>query len=279
MNDDQNRGRSGTSTAPESIAEQPARGAGKYEGQHESAEDAPPRVPAGPSAPSSVQAAAEPDKREPPSDPGAGTSSLTAKLGFGFWPLGRIEYTVTRELTSQAKQAREDRRNYIESLEHAERDQVFRYVLLLNSSALEQYVLQARIQAQQSFQLSKFAAAAGFVLIAAGIGLGVYFNVSGTKSLSSAYLSAGAGALTEFVSGVLLYLYSKTLQQVNRFHDRLVASQQISLAFLASDLVGDGTKRDDSKQKLAEALMNKVDTGVTGAPGMEAAEALRAITS
>ena len=75
--------------------------------------------------------------------------------------------------------------------------------------------------------------------------------------MDASYLAAASGALTEFISGVLLVLYNRTLQQVNLFHDRLVTSQQISIAFLASDLVTDEEMRNKSKLELAIQLMGK----------------------
>jgi Ca2+/H+ antiporter len=117
------------------------------------------------------------------------------------------------------------------------------------------------VQAQQSFQLSRAGAFAGLLLLIVGIALGVYFNIHGHSSLNAAYLAAASGALTEFISGVLLVLYGRTLQQVNRFHDRLVASQQVSLAFLASDLVTNESSRNESKLELAKTLMGKAFSG------------------
>jgi hypothetical protein len=181
----------------------------------------------------------------------------STKLGFGFWPFGSVEYTI-EDLTNEADEARRERKSYVEKLEEADRDNVFKYVLLINVAALEQYVAQTRIQAHQSFQLSKAVAAAGFLLLGIGIGLGVYFRTAESGNLDAAYLSASAGALTEFISGVFFYLYNRTLHQLNRFHDRLIATQQIAMSFLASDLVTDEEARNQSRLALAKDLMAKV---------------------
>ena len=140
---------------------------------------------------------------------------------------------ITKALTSSAKQSYDDKRTYEEKLERAEGQDVYKYVLLINISALEGYVAQARLQAQQSFNLSKFVAIAGFFIVALAIGLSVYFTISGNKNLNAAYLAGVAGVLTEFIAGVFFYLYSKTLTQINLFHDKLVDMQKTALVYIS----------------------------------------------
>jgi hypothetical protein len=72
-----------------------------------------------------------------------------------------------------------------------------------------------------------------------------------------AYVAAGAGVVTEFISSVFFYMYNKTLQQINRFHDRLVASQQVAMSFLAASLVSDQSKKDETKVELSRALLSQ----------------------
>lgn len=111
---------------------------------------------------------------------------------------------VIVSLTNTARDSRQDKKSYEEKLEGAHGNDVYKYVLLINVSALEGYVAQARLQAQQSFSLSKTAAVAGFVLIVVAICLSVLLTVTakGDHNLDAAYLTAVAGILTEFISGV-----------------------------------------------------------------------------
>jgi predicted HTH transcriptional regulator len=62
---------------------------------------------------------------------------------------------------------------------------------------------------------------------------------------------------------VFFYLYNKSLQQINRFHDRLVAMQQTSMSFLASSLVVDENKRDDAKIELSKSVMTQAGANQT----------------
>jgi hypothetical protein len=140
---------------------------------------------------------------------------------------------LIKNLKSSAKQSSDDKRTYEQKLETARGVEIYKYVLLINISALEGYVAQARLQAQQSFNLSRFVAIVGFLIVSVAIGLSVYLTAKGNSNLSAAYLTGVAGVFTEFISGVFFFLYSKTLAQINLFHDKLVDMQKTSLSHLA----------------------------------------------
>lgn len=157
-------------------------------------------------------------------------------------------------LVDRAQKADAEKRQYIAKLEEATGEDVFKYLLLMNTAALEDYVAQTRLQAQQSFRLSSAISVIGFLLLGVGIALGFYLGTTG-KDLDSAYLASAAGVLTEFISGVFFYLFNKTLQQLNRFHDKLITSQHISLSFMATSQLSEAAKRDAQKAELAKLLM------------------------
>jgi hypothetical protein len=100
----------------------------------------------------------------------------------------------------------------------------------------------------QSFNLSKGVAVIGFAIITVAIGLSVFLTVSGNQNLNAAYLAGIAGVLTEFTSGVFFFLYSKTLSQINLFHDKLVDMQKTSLSHLSDSLTS-----SDATKKVADA--------------------------
>ena len=156
---------------------------------------------------------------------------------------------VQQNWQDSAKSSYEVKRTYEDKLEKATGNDVYKYVLLINISALEGYVAQARLQAQQSFDLSKYVAIVGFGIIAIAIILSVGLTVSGHQELNAAYLTGIAGVLTEFTSGVFFYLYSKTLNQINLFHDRLVEMQKTALSHLSANTTG-----SSAPEKEAEAV-------------------------
>ncbi len=195
--------------------------------------------------------------RSAPADPplasahGSTERNITARIRMPFWSM---EYSVSQSLDRQVEEAVAEKRNYAEKLEAASGSDIFKYLLLINTSELDRYVAQTLLQAEQSFISARRVAIAGFVLLAVGIGFGFYSGLTG-KTITPAYLAASAGALTQFISGVMFYLYNKTLQQINRFHDKLVTSQHVSISFLASSGLTDPAARDKEVASLAAALI------------------------
>jgi len=187
---------------------------------------------------------------------------LLAQTGVAH-PLGDL---LSARWESAADRASTEKRTYTEKLESATGGDVFKYVLLINVSALEGFVAQTRLQAQQSFNLSRTMATVGFVLLSIAVASSIYLTYYGSKNLDAAYLAALAGLLTEFVSGVFFYLYNRALQQINLFHEKLISMQQTSLSFLAASLVVDDSSRDRIQTELAASLLNRSMTPTSSAP-------------
>ena len=169
---------------------------------------------------------------------------------------GDRNVVVHEYIQSSLSNALSEKRSYTEKLEDAQGDDIFKYLLLINRSALDAYIAQARLQSEQSFTLSRRLALGGFVLLSLSIVLGVVASITGNVRLDAAYLAAIAGALTQFISGVMFYMYNRTLQQLNRFHDKMVPSEHISMAFLANSQIG-ATERDSYRAQLAKSLMDQ----------------------
>jgi hypothetical protein len=163
--------------------------------------------------------------------------------------------TIARFFAEAAEKAAQDKKTYAEKLEGAKGDEIFKYILLINVSAMEGYVAQTRIQAEQSFRLSRIVASVGFAILGIGILLAAGLTVVGRPTIEAANLTTIAGVLTEFISGVFFYLYSRTLQQINRFHDKLIVMQQTSMGYLATGLVSDREKGDHARIELAKTAM------------------------
>lgn len=162
-------------------------------------------------------------------------------------------FTLPREVLKDAK---EREKKYIYMVEEAEGDDVFKYLLLMDSASIEAYIAQTRLQAEQSFKLSKYVAVIGFVLLSTGIALGIVSSYTGGVGLDAAYLTAISGILTEFISGVFFYLYNRTLQQFNIFHDKMLMSKQVIMSFLSNSLIADDEKRQETQAELSKLLMS-----------------------
>jgi hypothetical protein len=132
----------------------------------------------------------------------------------------------------QLNEVAEEQHDYQEKLEGASSPmEAFRYVYLINNKSIEKYVLQSRIQSQDAFKLSKNVALAGFVVLVAGIGIGIASQFT-DNALSTAYLASIGGVLTEFIAGVFFWMYNRTLQQINVFYQGMMSQQHDALTAL-----------------------------------------------
>ena len=173
----------------------------------------------------------------------------------------KIEKLTSAEFFSDVlDRVQSDKKTYTEKLEKAEGDDIFKFILLLSTSALEEYIAQTRLQAEQSFQLSKIVALVGFGILLVGLILGIYSNFSNRSGLDAAYLASIAGIIIEFISGVFFYLYNRTLQQLNLFHDKMISSQHVAVSFIANSLITDKIKRDECKIDLSKLLMSTLES-------------------
>jgi hypothetical protein len=145
--------------------------------------------------------------------------------------------STTATLQKSLLKSKEEKTSYEKKLETAQGVDIYKYILLINNSALEVYIAQARLQAQQSFDLSRAIAIAGFIIVAVAICLSIYLTAFLKTNLNAAYLTGIAGVLTEFIAVIFFLLYSKTLDQVNRFHDKLVDMQKTSLDHIANSKI------------------------------------------
>jgi hypothetical protein len=119
----------------------------------------------------------------------------------------------------------------------------------INISNLEAYYKLVKVHTNNSFLSSIAAGTVGFILI--GIGLVIGFSAI-HEAKYIAYISAGAGILTEFIASIFFYLYNRTVRQLKDYHDSLIDVQNILLSF---KIVGD--TKDESKQASLMELMLK----------------------
>ena len=162
----------------------------------------------------------------------------------------------------KADAAEEDQRDYQQKLEHAVPADVFRYVFLINNSAVEKYVSQSRGQAESSFLLSRRAAIAGFVLLLASVGIGLASQLT-DRPLEIAYLSAVAGAITQFLSGVFFWMYNRTLSQIHLFYQGIMSQQTEALAAIGR--ASEAAKEAAQGRILADLIKREVESPDAGA--------------
>lgn len=132
-------------------------------------------------------------------------------------------------------------------------DNFFTKLVQINFKYLDQYYLQTQEQADKSFRLSTFASLSGFLLIVTGI-LILYFQQTDKVA---GYVTTTSGILSEFIAAVFFYLYNQTVLKMSQYHQKLVLTQNISLALKITDEMD-----SDTKNKALETLIDRLTTDV-----------------
>jgi hypothetical protein len=126
----------------------------------------------------------------------------------------------------------------------------------INFKYIDQYYEQTQIQAGKSFLLAAFASVTGLAVIVTGV-------VMMFRGLTEpAYVTAGAGVLSEFVAAVFFYLYNRTIEKMGEYHQKLVVTQNVSLALkITDDLQGEA--RITAQQNLIDRLTQDINAHLT----------------
>ncbi|PBJ08285.1 hypothetical protein [Flavobacterium sp. ACN6] len=127
----------------------------------------------------------------------------------------------------------------------------FTQLVQINFKYLDQYYLQTQEQADKSFWISAIASIVGFLVIITGIIL--MYN---RENNDSGYVATAAGVLSQFIAAIFFYLYNKTILKMSQYHQKLVITQNISLALKTADLL------KDSKEKVLETLIDRLTMDV-----------------
>lgn len=126
---------------------------------------------------------------------------------------------------------------------------------------LAAYYELVKIQTDKSFRASLSVAYFGAGLIVIGLALG-FFRTDAADKVT--YISTGAGVLTEFISGVFFWLYSKTVRQLREYHDSLISVQNVLLSFKLVSDTKDPKDKAEMVSKMCEYLMTSLSRQVDG---------------
>lgn len=124
-------------------------------------------------------------------------------------------------------------------------------LIKLSYKYLDQYYLQTREHAQKGFIVTISVSIAGALVLAGGI-IALFLGET-----TPAYITTGAGIITEFVSSIYFYLYNKTVQGMSSYHNKLVLSQNIALALKLSNSLESNS--DDAKLKIIDELVKDIN--------------------
>ena len=177
--------------------------------------------------------------------------------------LGRIGTHVWNTLWQQ-KQIDKDIQQLHDQLQG---EDFFTTLIRINFRYIDKYYLQTQVQADKSFRLSAIAASVSLIMIISGIGM-LFFN-NADKTIEPAYITMAAGVLGEFIAAVFFYLYNRTISEMSNYHQKLVLTQNISLALKITESLP-VTEKSKVQAKLISSLSKDINMYLT----MQVAKAL-----
>lgn len=133
-----------------------------------------------------------------------------------------------------------------------QRPEYFDSLVKINIENLAAYYSLVKVHTSQSFKISLISSTIGFGLIVAGLIVGYRQD---DKTIG--YMASGSGILIEFISGILFYLYNKTVRQLKDYHDSLIGVQNILLSFKLIESTSDEKVKAEMVGKMLEYLVQK----------------------
>lgn len=127
-------------------------------------------------------------------------------------------------------------------------------LIRLNLNQLTEYYSINKNQAKSSYYLSILFVAIGFAALIICILIAFY---SQEYKITISIISGVSGILLQFFGGANFFLYSKSLEQVNRFYDQLVKMQDTMLAVEIIQQVDDQKKKLLMTEKLVNSLVER----------------------
>ncbi len=136
------------------------------------------------------------------------------------------------------------------------KEDVFENSIKMSYKYLDQYYLQTREQAQRGFFVTICIVIGGAILI--GIGITAMFLDKTTPSV----ITSASGIIIEFIAAVFFYLYNKTVSSMSSYHNKLVLSQNISLALKVADSLSE-EEQAKSKALIISELIKNINSHIT----------------
>ncbi len=124
----------------------------------------------------------------------------------------------------------------------------FDSLVRINVENLAAYYSLMKVHTDNSFRVSLWSGVLGFLLVVAGLVMGL---VKDQSNQTVAVIAAASGVVIEFISGVFFYLYNKTVIRLKEYHDSLLAVQNILLTF---KIIGD-TTNDVERSRMTSELI------------------------
>ena len=171
--------------------------------------------------------------------------SVSSSLGFVSIMVAYFSLAVEMKESALRRRILEYEAEYIK--EDVEED-IFENSIKMSYKYLDQYYLQTREQAQRGFFVTICVAVFGAVLIAVGI-VAMFLELA-----QPSVITCAAGVITEFISAIFFYLYNRTISSMSNYHNKLVLSQNISIALKIADSLPAENKVETKNLIVAELI-------------------------
>lgn len=132
-------------------------------------------------------------------------------------------------------------------------EDIFENSIKISYKYLDQYYLQTREQAQRGFFVTVCVAVFGALLIFVGV-VAMFL-----EKVQPSYITCASGVITEFIAAVFFYLYNKTVSSMSKYHNKLVLSQNVSIALKVADSLPSDEKAK-TKNLIVTELLKDINT-------------------
>ncbi|GEM_PF-6511171 len=170
-------------------------------------------------------------------------------IGFLISGLSYFNIDITDKVEQQLDILKNEREKIERELE-VDHD-IFK-TIKLNLNQINEYFIINKSQARSTFRFSVFVITLGFITIISGIWI-YYVNPS---SYSITVITTITGFLCEFIGAINIYIYIKSLKQLNYFYEKLDKMQYIMLSIRLCEEIGEPVKTIEIKEKIIAALIN-----------------------
>lgn len=129
-------------------------------------------------------------------------------------------------------------------------------LMLANMKEIKDYYVLSKTQAKNSFFLAVVMCITGFLLMGIAISA-AFFN---SENLMSTIVPAIGAAIVEVVAGTSLFVYKKSLEQLNHYYSSLHSNERfLSIVNIVSKVSSD--KQDDMYSEIIKSQINMISRG------------------
>lgn len=144
----------------------------------------------------------------------------------------------------------------VDNIQGEVKEDIFENSIKMSYKYLDQYYLQTREQAQRGFFVTVCIVVGGAILISVGI-TAMFLNKT-TPSI----ITCASGIIIEFIASIFFYLYNKTVTSMSSYHNKLVLSQNISIALKVADSLSE-EEQNKTKALIISELIRNINSHLT----------------